>query len=195
MRLAKISTSGFLIAALVAAPLSSASAGWHLHRGGGHSRGLFGVAAAVGIAALAVHAAPLAIIAGIASSGALSAGSQSETDEGPPSGYVGDPQRYADYGPPRGYSQPRNYSADRYYGNQPGYYNEPSPREYYPQQQARNYPQRGYYDGQPPIGYVEGPAGYFPSPQNHYYSPSQYYGPPQGYYAPRSRYYAYPPGY
>ncbi len=145
--------------------------------------------------ALAVHAAPLAIIAGIASSGALSSGSRGDTDEEPPGRYAGDPRRYANYGPLRGYPQSQDYSGDRYYGNQPGYYNEPPPREYYPQQQARNYPQRSYYDGQPPTGYGEGPAGYFPTPQNQYYSPRQYYGPPQGYYAPRSRYYAYPPGY
>jgi len=184
MRPAKVLISGFVVAALVAAPLSSASASWHRHAGGGHFRGLFGVMAAIGVAALAVHAAPLAIIAGIASSGAFSGGPQPNGDEDPRGGYSDYPQRNANYGPPGEHSlQSRNYPSDGYYGGQSGYgYSQP-PRGYYLPPQARNYSSSRYYGNQPQGGYDENPRGYYPQPQARNYSNSGYYGnqPQSGY--------------
>lgn len=196
MRPAKVLIRGFVVAALVAAPLSSASAGWHRHGGGGQFRGLFGVVAAVGVAAIAVHAAPLAIIAGIASSGAFSGGPQTDADQGPAQSYPGYPQRYAYYGPPREYvQQTQSYPPNGYYGDGSGYGYNQRQRGYYPPPQAQNYLSGGYYGNQPQNGYNEIPRGYYPSPQNRYYSPRDYSGPPQGYYGPPSRYYGFQPGY
>jgi len=196
MRPAKVLISGFVAATLVAAPLTSAFAGWHHHGGEGHFRGLFGVMAAVGVAALAIHAAPLIIMAGIASSGAFSGSPRTDADEGPPRGNGDYPQRYANYGPQRGYPQEsQDYPPNGYYSGQSGYGYSRSPSGYYAPPQARNYSSPGYYGNQPQWGYDESPRGYYPSQQNQYYSRQEYSSPPQGYYGPQSRYYDSQPGY
>ena len=93
MHPAKALLSGLVVAALVAAPLSSASAAWR-HRG--LVPDLFGAAAAVVVGAATIATAPLAIIAGAG-----------------PRGYYGGPPGYAYDGPPRGYyGGPPGYAYD-----------------------------------------------------------------------------------
>src|SRR5580700_3654474 len=112
MHPSKALLSGLVVAALVAAPLSSASAGWHNR---GLVPGLFGAAAAIVVGAATIATAPLAILAG----------------DGPRAYYDG-PRGYAYYGPPRGYYPPpraRYYAPPRYYGPPPRYY--PQRPQYY----------------------------------------------------------------
>jgi histone acetyltransferase (RNA polymerase elongator complex component) len=114
MHATKALLSSLFVVALVAAPLSSASAAWR-HRG--LVPGLFGAAEAVVVGAATIATAPLAILAGVG-----------------PRGYYRGPRGYAYYGPPRGYYAPppvRHYAPRRYYGPPPGY-DSPRPRYYGP---------------------------------------------------------------
>ncbi len=179
----KLLLGGLLTAGLVAAPISTASAGWHHHGGGfrgGFHGGLFGFPGALLAGAAALATAPIAIMAG--------AGSRGER------GYDDGGGQYGYNAPPRGYAQqPQSYSSSRYYGGQPRYDYDQPPRGYYPPQQAMNDPRGGYYGGPPQGGYYQDPRGYYPPPQ--YYPSRDYSGPPQGTYGPPSRYYDSPSGY
>jgi hypothetical protein len=130
MHPAKALLSGLVVAALVAAPLSSASAAWR-HRG--LVPDLFGAAAAVVVGAATIATAPLAIIAGAGPRGYYG-GPPGYAYDGPPRGYYGGPPGYAYDGPPRGYYAPppvRYYAPPRDYGPPPGYY-PPRPQYYGP---------------------------------------------------------------
>jgi len=111
MRYGKALFGAAVVAAMVAAPLSSASAHW---RHGGPVRGLFGAVGAVVVGAATIATAPLAIIAG--------AGPR---EYGGPGAYYGGPgygapaygPAYGPYGPPRRFYRRHRY----YYGPPPGY--------------------------------------------------------------------------
>jgi hypothetical protein len=120
MRFSKTLLSGLVIAGLVAAPLSSASAGWR-HRGHvGLVGGIFGLATGVVVGAAAIATAPIAIVAG---AGQRSYDAPPPTQYGPPSSYA--PQG-AYYGPPRGYYGPAPYGPPPQYNAPPnGYYGPP----------------------------------------------------------------------
>jgi len=134
MHSAKALFSGLVAVALVAAPLSSASAAWR-HRG--VIPDVFGAAAAVVVGVATLATAPLAIIAGAGSRGYYDGppgyayggsareyygGSVGYAYEGAPRGYYAPPPvRY--YSPPRNYGPPsRDYPPrPRYYRPPPGY--------------------------------------------------------------------------
>jgi hypothetical protein len=117
MRPTKALLGGLVATALVAAPISSASAHWR-HRG--VVPDLFGAAAAVVVGAATIATAPIAILAEAGSRGGY--GGRSGYDYyGSERGYYG-PQQAGYYAPPRRYS----YN----YGPPPGYYRH-RPRYYY----------------------------------------------------------------
>jgi len=126
MRFSKVLLGAIVVAGIVAAPLSSASAGWR-HRGEhvGLIGGLFGFAAGVVVGAATIATAPIAIVA----------------DAAAPRGYYGPPP--AAYAPQPAYAAPQGY----YYGPPRGYY-APAPYGPAPQYYARP---SGYYG--PPPGY------------------------------------------
>ena len=116
MRPIKALLGGLVATALVAAPISSASAHWRRCE---LVPDLFGAAAAVVVGAATIVTAPIAILAGAGPRGGY--GGRSDYD------YYGSSRGY--YGPPQaGYYAPRRYSY--YYGPPPGYYRH-RPRYYY----------------------------------------------------------------
>ncbi|MGD0189338.1 MAG: hypothetical protein ABSD74_01215 [Rhizomicrobium sp.] len=159
MRFSQALLSGIVIAGLVAAPLSSAQAGWR-HRDGhvGLIGGLFGLATGVVVGAATIATAPLAIAAG---AGRQGYDGPPPAAYGPPPGYG--PQQGAYYGPPPGYAPPQG----AYYGPPPANFTPPPANAAAP----------GAYYG-PPRPYY-GPQAYAPAPQYNA-PPNGYYGPPPG---------------
>ena len=121
---------GCLAAAIVAAPLSSASAGpWHHHRCW-FVGCVFDAAGAVVVGAATIATAPLVAVANAADSGPAYGPAP---DYGPPPAYGPGPG----YGPP-----PTYWPGPGYYG--PGYY---GPRYYH---RPRWYNRHGWYRPRPP---------------------------------------------
>ena len=126
-------------AALVTAPLASASARDHWHHGGDGGGVIFGLGAAVGALAVGIVTLPFAIIGGAANALA-----------GPT------------YAPAPAYAPGPAYAPAPAYGNapQPGY--GPPPVAYYPPPPAYTRPQVVYYPP-PGYGYPPPPGYYYPA--------------------------------
>ncbi len=117
MRVGRALVGGLVAAALIAAPVSSASAGWRHHHDG---RGI-GLVGGLIIGAATIATLPLAIVAGAAGPppGRPYYNGLPPGYYGPPGGYYGPPQGY--YGPPPAYGPPPGYPPPQYYGPPPGY--------------------------------------------------------------------------
>lgn len=124
MRPAKAILGGIVAAALVVAPMSSAFADWHHHRGG---RGV-GLIGGLFLGAATIATLPFAIVGSVVAPRPAYAGPPPGY-YGPPPGYAGAPPGYAGpppgyYGAPRGYyGPPQGYGPPppQYYGPPPGY--------------------------------------------------------------------------
>jgi hypothetical protein len=178
----KIVSLGLIAALAAAAPISSASAHFHLF-GGGHGGGLFsghhggfgrgdgfshggGFFRGHGGRGFGLFSAPAAVVAGaaaIATAPIVSLANAGSDDR----------EDYGAYNqPPPYYGEQRDAYAPQYgYPPQPAY--APAPQGYYPQQQYAPQPQYA------PPQYAQ-PPQYAPQP----YGPPQY-GPPQAQYAPQ----------
>lgn len=138
MRVTRTLTGGFVAAALVVAPLSTAQAGWHRHHGGGGCWFIGCVVGAVVGTAAVVATAPFALAADAV------APPRPYYPPGPPPGYYRPPPPPYGYYPQRGYYGP----PQGYYQQQPGY--GPPPQGYRPPPQGYYGPPQQQGNGPPP---------------------------------------------